>query len=123
MSRNVSGVPVPQEVSAEDAKLLVLARGARARIGAAEGAAVRDDTGRTYSAATVALPTLAISALALAVAQAAAGGANGLEAAVVVTAGADLGAGDLAAVRDLAGPGVPVHVAGPDAVLRLTRTS
>ncbi|MEO8776030.1 MAG: cytidine deaminase [Candidatus Nanopelagicales bacterium] len=110
-------------LSDEDAKLLVLARGARARIGAAEGAAVRDGTGRTYSGATVALRTLGISALALAVAQAAAGGATALEAAVVVTASDDVGAADLAAVRGLAGAGVPVHLAGPDAVVRLTRSS
>ena len=125
MTADFSKEPVPQQLSLsdEDAKLLVLARGARARIGAAEGAAVRDGTGRTFSGATVSLPTLAISALALAVAQAAAGGSTGLEAAVVVTASGDVGAADLAAVRDLGGAGVPVHLTGPDAVLRLTRSS
>lgn len=110
-------------LSPEDAKLLVLARGARARVAAAEGAAVRDDAGRTYSGVTVALPTLAISALSLAVAQAVSGGATGLEAAVVVTTAADVDAADLAVVRDLAGPGVPVHLVGPDAVVRRTATS
>jgi hypothetical protein len=104
----------PAELSAEDAKLVTLARGARGRVGAAEGAAVRDETGRTYSGATVALDGLTISALALAVAQAAASGARGLEAAVVVRRDAGLADDDLAAVRALAGAGVVVHVAGGD---------
>jgi hypothetical protein len=125
MTADASKGHAPQQVqlSNEDAKLLVLARGARARIAAAEGAAVRDDTGRTYSGATVALPTLEISALALAVAQAVAGGATGLEAAVVVTTAADVSTSDLAAVRDLGALGVPVLLVGPDAVVRLTRSS
>ena len=55
---------------AEDAKLVTLARAARARIGAIEGAAVRDQDGRTYAAATVDLPSLRLSALQLAVASA-----------------------------------------------------
>ena len=41
------------ELSAEDAKLVTLARATRARTGAAEGAAVRDLDGRTYAGATV----------------------------------------------------------------------
>lgn len=73
------------ELSEEDAKLLALARQARGRIQAAEGAAVRDDTGRSYSGATIALPSTELTALQLAVAQALAAGARDLEAAVVVT--------------------------------------
>src|SRR5262249_16957883 len=65
----------------EDQKLITLARSARARTGAAEGAAVRDETGRTYAAATVALPTLRLSALRLAVAMAGSSGAPSLRAA------------------------------------------
>ena len=38
--------PPGELLDAEDAKLVTLARGARARAGAAEGAAVRDDDGR-----------------------------------------------------------------------------
>ena len=102
-------------LSDEDAKLVTLARGARARAGAAAGAAIRDETGRTYSGATVALPSLRLSALALAVGQAVAAGARGMEAAVVV--GVEPDAGDLDAVRDLAGAGVPVLVCGPDGSL------
>jgi hypothetical protein len=100
-------------LSAEDAKLVTLARGARGRVGAAEGAAVRDETGRTYSGATVALDGLAVSALALAVAQAAASGARGLEAVVVVGA-PSLAESDLAAVRALGGSDVPVLLAAAD---------
>ena len=91
-------------MSPEDEKLLTLARAARARVQAAQGAAVRDETGRSYTGATVALPSLAVSALDLAVAQALVSGARGLEAAVVV--GGDLP--DIDALHDLAGSGVPV---------------
>ena len=111
------------ELSAEDAKLVTLARGARGRVGAAEGAAVRDETGRTYSGATVALDSLALSALQLAVAQAAASGARGLEAAVVVRRDAGLADDDLAAVRALGGAGVTVHVVASDGSLLATLTS
>ena len=42
----------------EDRKIVTLARSARARNGVPEGAAVRDETGRTYVAGTVALDSL-----------------------------------------------------------------
>ncbi|MDH6131674.1 hypothetical protein P3T37_001048 [Kitasatospora sp. MAA4] len=102
----------------EDQKLVTLARSARARNGVAEGAAVRDETGRTYVAGTVALPSLALSAVQTAVAMAVASGAKGLEAAVVVTAEQAAAEPDLAAVRDLGGAGTPLLLAGPDGVLR-----
>ena len=111
------------QLSAEDAKLVTLARGARGRVGAPEGAAVRDETGRTYSGATVALPSLSVSALRLAVAQAAASGARGLEAAVVVRRTPEPDAADLDAVRDLGGAGVTVHVVGSDGSVLATVTS
>lgn len=113
----------PAELSAEDAKLVTLARGARGRVGAPEGAAVRDETGRTYSGATVALDGLAISALALAVAQAAAAGARGLEAAVVVRRDAEVADADVAAVRALGGAGTVLHVAGGDGTVLATTTT
>ena len=72
-------------MDAEDEKLVTLARATRARTGAAEGAAVRDDMGRTYAAATVALTTLSLSALQAAVAAAVSSGVQQLEAAAVVT--------------------------------------
>jgi len=92
----------------EDTKLLVLARSSRARTGAAEGAAVRDLDGRTYTAVTVALPSLQVSALALATAMAVSSGASGLEAAAVVTGADAVTPADLAVLADLAGAGVTV---------------
>jgi hypothetical protein len=103
----------PTELAAEDAKLVTLARSARARIGAVEGAAVRDQDGRTYAAASVALPSLAITALQLAVASAAASGASRLEAAAVVTEASTLDGAGHSAVRDLSAD-APIYVASPD---------
>ena len=94
------------ELTAEDAKLVTLARATRARTRAAEGAAVRDLDGRTYAAASVELPSLRLAALEVCVAMAVSSGATGLEAAVVL-AGEDP---ELAVVREFAGTGVPVHV-------------
>ncbi|WP_030491790.1 hypothetical protein [Micromonospora chokoriensis] len=108
-------------LSAEDGKLVVLARGARARVGAVEGAAVRDQDGRTYAAASVALPSLTLTALQLAVASAVAAGASRLEAAAVVTEASTLDGAGHAAVRDLAAD-APVHVAAPDGTVLGTVT-
>jgi hypothetical protein len=98
----------------EDAKLVTLARSTRARTRAAEGACVRDQDGRTYAGASVALATLQLTALQVAVAMAVSSGARGLEAAAVVSGEATLNEADLSVVRDLAGPGVPLHLAAPD---------
>ncbi len=103
----------------EDLKIIALARAARARVAAAEGAAVRDETGRTYAAAAIALPSLQLSALHLAVAMAASSGASGLEAAALVSDGAGPGPADLAAVRDLGPKAVVYHVAA-DGTVRAT---
>lgn len=100
------------ELGPEDAKLVTLARAARARTGAAQGAAVRDGDGRTYVAATVTLPSLRLSALQAAVAMAVSSGAPGLEAAVVLGADPADPDGD-AAVRDVA-PDAPIFRAAPD---------
>ena len=97
----------------EDGKLVTLARSARVRIGALEGAAVRDGDGRTYAAASVILPSLSLTALQLAVASAVAAGADLLEAAAVVTENQDLDDASLAAVRDISKE-APVHLAAPD---------
>ncbi|MDH6701683.1 cytidine deaminase [Streptomyces griseoviridis] len=104
----------------EDRKIVTLARSARARNGVPEGAAVRDETGRTYVAGTVDLDSLRLSALRTAVAMAVASGATSLEAAAVVTEAAAVSDADLAAVRDLGGAGTPVLVAGPDGTVRDT---
>jgi hypothetical protein len=77
-------MPEQSDAPAEDAKLVTLARSARARLGVAEGAAVRDEMGRTYVAATVDLPALQLSAVQAAVAAAVSSGAQTLEAAAVV---------------------------------------
>lgn len=103
----------------EDEKLLTLARSARARTQAAQGAAVRDETGRSYAGATVDLPSLRLSALELAVAQAVAAGASGLEAAVVVAGEPP----DIGCAGDLGGSNVPVwHCDARGAVLSELRT-
>ncbi|MGC5568574.1 cytidine deaminase [Streptomyces sp. FR-108] len=107
----------------EDRKIVTLARAARARNGVPEGAAVRDDNGRTYVAGTVALPSLGLSALRTAVAMAVASGAGALEAAAVVGEALSLPDEDLAAVRDLGGAATPVFVAGVDGAVRSTVTA
>ena len=104
----------------EDLKIITLARSSRARVAASEGAAVRDETGRTYAAAAVALPSLRLSALRLAVAMAVSSGAQKLEAAALVS-DAELDPGDLAVVRDL-GPDATVFHAAPDGTLRAVLT-
>jgi hypothetical protein len=98
----------------EDLKIVVLARATRARTHAVEGACVRDTDGRTYAAAAVDLPSLTLSSLQVAVAMAASSGAQGLEAAALVTDRAGPSEADLAAVRDLGGTGVPIFVAAAD---------
>ncbi|MEU3885952.1 cytidine deaminase [Streptomyces sp. NPDC029041] len=107
----------------EDRKIVTLARSARARNGVPEGAAVRDETGRTYVAGTVALDSLKLSALQTAVAMAVASGATSLEAAAVVTEAETATAEDRAAVRDLGSDRTPVLVAGPDGTVRATVTA
>lgn len=111
----------------EDSKLVTLARSARLRAhaphtGVAEGAALRDEDGRTYSAATVENKDvdLTTSALRGAVSAAASSGARAFEAAAVVTDG--FSDRDLEVLREF-GAGIPVLVAGADGQLRETRTS
>lgn len=98
------------DLTAEDAKLITLARGARGRVGVSEGAALRDETGRTYSASTVSLDGLAISAAALAVAQAASSGSRGIETMVIIRAEAQFTEQDRAEIRALGGSDVPVLI-------------
>nr|WP_218902427.1 cytidine deaminase [Streptomonospora nanhaiensis] len=92
------------DLGPEDDKLITLARATRARTGAAEGAAVRDETGRTYTAATVDLPSLRLSALQAAVAAAVSSGAESLEAAAVVTPSTTPAEADTAAAADMKTP-------------------
>ncbi|MGA4842005.1 cytidine deaminase [Streptomyces sp. G45] len=111
------------DLGPEDQKIITLARSARARNGVPEGAAVRDEMGRTYVAGTVGLPSLSLSALRTAVAMAVASGAGSLEAAAVVSGAEGLAEADLAAVRDLGGAGTPVFLAGPDGAVRASATA
>ncbi len=102
----------------EDAKLVTLARAARARVDGAQGAAVRDTDGRTYSAAEVSLRSIELTALQVAVAMAHSSGVSGLEAAVVVSDADEMADADRAVVFDFAGSGVPIYrVDGSGAVL------
>ena len=107
------------DLQPEDAKLVTLARSARGRTGAPEGAAVRDTDGRTYVAASVALPSLTLSALQAAVAAAVSSGVEGLEAAAVVSDAGTVEDAGLAAVHDLTSS-APVLLAGPDGTVRTT---
>ncbi|MBW0103957.1 cytidine deaminase [Pseudonocardia sp. KRD291] len=120
----MSGTEPDPALDPEDAKIVTLARSARARVGAAEGAAVRDTDGRTYAAATVALPSLELTALQAAVAAAVSSGAPGLEAAAVVTDAGTADDASVAAVRELtAGAHVLVADARGDVVATLAGVS
>jgi hypothetical protein len=107
------------DLTAEDEKLVTLARSTRARTGAAQGAAVRDTDGRTYVAATIDLPSMQLSALQVAVAMAVSSGAAGLEAAVVLGDDTSDDAGR-AAVRDVA-PSAAVIAVGADGTAHTVR--
>ena len=104
------------ELDPEDQKLITLARSARARTRAAEGAAVRDTDGRTYVATTVALPSLSLTALQLAVAMAVSSGALGLEAAAIVGEAPSAADAGRAALTALA-PTASLLLADPDGQL------
>jgi hypothetical protein len=110
----------PAPADPEDAKLVTLARSARARTGAEEGACVRDRDGRTYAGATVSLPSLRLSAVQVAVAMAVSSGARGLEAVLVLGGEATVRQTDVSVVRDLAGADVPMHLAAPDGTVVAT---
>jgi hypothetical protein len=108
----------------EDDKLAVLAKGARSRVQAKTGAALRDETGRTYSSAEVSVGSLQLSAVEMVVAQAVASGSNRVES-VVVSPNDEfkISESDLELVRTFAGAGIPLHVtdeAGSPIDTRLT---
>lgn len=99
-------------IDPEDQKILTLARSARARVGAPQGAAVRDTDGRTYAAATVKLRSFQLTAMQAAIAAAVSSGAEGLEAAVVVSGEPLLPEACVSAVRDLS-PTAVIYLADP----------
>ncbi len=111
------------DLSTEDAKLVTLARATRARVGAAQGAAVRDAAGRTYAATSVDLPSLTLSALQVCVAMAIASGSQGLDAAVLLGDGDALGELDRAAITDFGGAGVVVHLGDPRGTITVSVTA
>jgi len=104
-------------VDAEDEKLVTLARASRARISAPEGAAVRDEMGRTYVATTVALTSLQLSAVQAVVAAAASSGVRRLEAAAIVTDAAATSDDDQRVLAEL-GVDAPI-IADPSGNVRL----
>ncbi|MBA2769536.1 MAG: cytidine deaminase [Sporichthyaceae bacterium] len=103
----------------EDAKLVALARAAKFRAGAVEGAAVRDDMGRTYVAATVDLPSLHLSAVQAAVVAAVSSGSTALEAVAVVSPAETLDDTDRAVLSDLSV--TTLVLTGPDGLPRAGR--
>jgi hypothetical protein len=116
------------ELSSEDQKLVTLARTSRSRTGRSrtggpEGAAVRDSDGRTYAAATVALPSLQVSALGVCVAMAVSSGSRGLEAAVLLSDKEQVSPLDLEVLRDFGGPGVVVLVGDPGGTISSSTTT
>lgn len=109
-------------LQAEDAKLVTLARATRARVGAAQGAAVRDTDGRTYAAASVELASLRVTAVQVAVAMAHSSGSRGLEAAVLLGADA-LADEDRAVLVEFASPEVVVHLGDARGTLTASGTA
>jgi cytidine deaminase len=106
----------PARLPAEDAKLVTLARAARARTGTAEGAAVRDGMGRTYAASTVELASLRLSAVQAAVAAALSSGSETLEAVAVVGDRVELGDQDRQVLAEVSVS--TVVLAAPDGSLQ-----
>jgi hypothetical protein len=95
----------------EDDKLAVLAKGARSRVQAKVGAALRDETGRTYASAEVSIGLLVLSAVEMVVAQAVASGSTGVES-IVISSQFEVSAteSEIDLVRVFAGTGVPLYV-------------
>ena len=100
-------------LDAEDAKLVTLARAARARAGATDAVAVRDVMGRTYSAVAVTLPSLALTACQSVAAAVVSSGGEAVEAAVVLTDSERVDDADLAVLSDL-GASAVVLLVRPD---------
>jgi len=100
----------PAGLSAEDAKLVTLARATRARTGAPEAAAIRDLDGRTYAAASVDMPSLRVSALGVCVAMAYSSGSRGIEAVVIMGPATELSPYDAALLKEFESEDVVVHL-------------
>ena len=109
--------PTPAPDDPEDRKIITLARAARARAGTEQGACVRDTDGRTYAATNIALESMTISAIQLAVAMAVSSSAPGLEA-VALCGEQEPGPADLAVVREVAGAALTVWLIDADGTVR-----
>jgi len=106
-----------QPTDPEDRKIITLARAARARTGALQGACVRDTDGRTYAATSVHTRHLRLSAVAVAVAMAVSSGASGLEA-LALAADEPPSDDDRAVAADLPGSDVVIWQVGGDGAVR-----
>jgi cytidine deaminase len=95
--------------TAEDEKLVTLAKGARSRVTAKSSAALRDTTGRTYASAEVDKSFLSLSAVEITVAQAIASGAAGIEA-IVICSEKELTAHDRSIITNFAGPTTSIYL-------------
>jgi hypothetical protein len=102
----------------DDVKIINLARATLARSQTREAACLRDTDGRTYTAASVDLPHLQLSAIAVAVAIAASSGVPGLEAVALAGASDHPSVDDLALVKDLPGERVVVWSVDPSGSVR-----
>lgn len=100
-----------ESIQTEDAKLVILARGAMARSGLSSAAAVRDLEGRSYVGVPVTMSALRLTGLQVAVATAMSSGATGFEAVALV--GGSTQDDGLDAVRELS-PTVAVVVTDRD---------
>jgi hypothetical protein len=90
----------------EDTKLVTLATNTLARSGAAQAAALRDTTGRTYVAINVVSPSLNLDAFEAVLTVALASGITGIES--VVAAGAE--AKNVKAIKDFAPTATVFHL-------------
>lgn len=95
--------------TAEDEKLVTLAKGARSRVNAKSSAALRDNTGRTYSSAEVDKSFLSLSAVEITVAQAIASGSTGIEA-IVICSENELTDHDRSIITNFAGPTAAIYL-------------
>ena len=92
----------------EDRKLVTLATNTLARSGAAQAAALRDTTGRTYVAINVVSPSLNLDAFEAVLTVALASGITGIES--VVATGAQ--PSNIKAIKDFAPSATVFHVDG-----------
>lgn len=94
-------MPEGADIEPEDATLVTLARSARVRTNATEAVAVRDTTGRTFTAVSVTLPSLALTACQAVAAAVVVSAGGALETAVILSEAPEVDDADLAVLSDL----------------------